>query len=232
MHCPLGGEVVYLDCMECDDKACKKGGRKMSNLIVVGIDQSYQDTGVSISYNSQIKSISDIYLKNYKNNTERRNATRAELRTIFSKMSKIADKKGSKVICVIERIRVQNKKFFSSDYLIQMGALNSVIVDTAAEFNIPVYSVDTRSWKSRVVGTSKPKQNKYGIDPNKWATILWLIAKGYEKDLLKEVSDRKRKGVVKTVEGVNYTYNDNKADSACISLFPFVGNNNLLKEEH
>lgn len=25
-RCPLGGYVLYLDCLECDEKACKGGG--------------------------------------------------------------------------------------------------------------------------------------------------------------------------------------------------------------
>lgn len=38
-----------------------------------------------------------------------------------------------------------------------------MIVDTASQYNIPVYSVDTRAWKSASIGTSKEKSNKYGL---------------------------------------------------------------------
>lgn len=228
--CPLYGVAIYMDCLECDDKLCRRP--KMKNKIVIGLDQSYKDTGISISMNGQIKTISHCFTMNLKNNTDKRQALNRRLDKVFKKISKKAYKEDAELICVIERIRLQSQGFINIDYIKSIGALNAMIVDLAHIYNIPVYSVDTRAWKSAVVGTSKEKKNKYGIDPKKYPTILWLKDKGFESYILEQVSNKKKKGIVKIIDGIKYTYNDNAADSAAISLFPFVGNNNLLKEEH
>ena len=76
-----------------------------------------------------------------------------------------------------------------------MGALTSVIVDVCYEYDIPVYSVDTRAWKAQVVGTSKPQVNKFGVPEEKWPTVKWVIDKGFEKKILLDVTGtRKHKG--------------------------------------
>lgn len=221
--------MLYLDCLECEEKYCKKP--KVKNKIVIGLDQSYKDTGISISMNGEIKNISHCFTMNLKNNTAKRQALNKRLNKVFKKMSEKAYNENAELICVIERIRLQSQGFINIDYIKSIGALNAMIVDLASLYNIPVYSVDTRAWKSAVVGTSKEKKNKYGIDPKKYPTILWLINKGFEDYIKEPVSNRKSKGVIEK-NGERYTYNDNAADSAAISLFPFVGNNNLLKEEH
>ena len=200
----------------------------MSNKIVIGIDQSYADTGITIAYNNQIKRILNVKMKSCKNNTERRKALKKTLIQVFTRMSNKASEIGNcEIICIIERIRLQSaqpgeKHFLNFPYIKGIGALNALIVDTAYDFNIPVYSVDTRSWKSQIVGTSKPKSNKYDLPPEKWPTIEYVIRLGWEQAITDEVSNRKTKGVVKQVNGVKYTYNDNKADSACIALYGFL----------
>ena len=125
------------------------------------------------------------------------------------------------VFIIIERIRLQSQGFINIDYIKSIGALNAVIVDCAKEFNLPVYSVDTRAWKSAIVGTSKPQNNKLGIDPEKWPTIQFIKRLGYEDKILLPVSNRKKKGVFEK-NGKRYTYNDDAADSACIALYGFI----------
>ena len=44
----------------------------MKNKIVIGIDQSYKDTGISISMNGKIRMAKHVYLEKCKNNSERR----------------------------------------------------------------------------------------------------------------------------------------------------------------
>lgn len=199
--------------------------------IVIGIDQSYKDSGISISVDGEIKKITHCYTMNLKNNTSKRQMLNIKLNTVFKKMSEKAYENNCELICIIERIRLQSQGFINIDYIKSIGALNAMIVDLANLYAIPVYSVDTRAWKSAIIGTSKEQKNKYGIDPKKWPTILWLISKGFEEDIKEEVSGRKTKGVIER-NGERFTYNDNAADSAAISLFPFYGDNKLLKEEH
>ena len=153
------------------------------------------------------------------------------LNYIFSSVHLLKEDYDADVIVIIERIRLQSQGFINIDYIKSIGALNALIVDTAFTFDYPIYSVDTRAWKSSVVGNSKGKTNKYGIDPKKWPTILWCVSKGYKKYIINyDVGKRKSKGIIEK-NGERYTYNDNIADSICISLYGFT-NNQLLKEEH
>ena len=139
--------------------------------------------------------------------------------------------KSDDVIIICERIRLRSQEFINEDYLKATGALISVIVDIAYKYDIPVYSVDTRAWKACVVGTSKPKENKYGVDPHKWPTILYLKNSGYLKEILIPYVGRATKGIIE-IKGNKYKFNDDAADSACIALFGFLGDSERLKLEH
>lgn len=208
----------------------------MKNKIVIGIDQSYADTGIAVAFNDKLMSVTNCKLSSSKTNTERRRLLRTKLIRVFSMMQRKAMDVGNcEVICIIERIRLQSAKpgaehFLNLSYIKGIGALNALIVDVASEYDIPVYSVDTRSWKSQVVGSSKPQSNKLGFPSEKWPTILWCKHKGYEKWIIEEVSVRKKKAVFLRSEK-KYTYNDNKADAICIALYGFVINPKL-EEEH
>lgn len=192
--------------------------------IVIGIDPSYNNTGISICKNGVLTNIRSVHLSTLENNSERRNHLAKVLYTLFSKVVEMAKYEVLEVYVIIERIRLQSQGYINIDYIKGVGALNAVIVDTAKQFNIPVYSVDTRSWKSAVVGTSKPQRNKYGIDPEKWPTIQYVKSLGYEEKILIPVSNRKKKGVFE-IDGERYTYNDDAADSACIALYGFLPQN-------
>ena len=142
------------------------------NKIVIGIDQSYKNTGISIAADGKLKNISNIRLDGFKNNPERRNILKSKLDKVFEKYFLLADKYGAEIEIIIERIRLQSDGFLNFDYIKSIGALNSIIIDCAYKYGIEVFSVDTRSWKSQVIGTSKPRNNKYGIDPNKVNEIV------------------------------------------------------------
>jgi hypothetical protein len=230
-YCKYYGLVLYLDCLECEEKYCRKGMIRIKNKIIIGIDQSYKDSGITLSMNGGIKSITDCYTANLKTNTEKRKVLKTKLDRVFTKAKMLSIKYDADVICIIERIRLRSDGFININYIKSIGALNALIVDAATEYHIPVYSVDTRAWKSSIVGTSKPKENKYGIDPKKYPTILWCIDKGFESSIKESVlNNKKKKGIIEK-NGERFTYNDNKADSAAISLYGFISNPNL-KEEH
>lgn len=232
-ECPIYGRAIYLDCLECEEKYCrnnKKEVNKHMNKIVIGIDQSYKNTGISICVDNELKNISSIKLDNIKSNCERRNILRQRLDGIFKKMSLKQTQEACELEIIIERIRLRSQGFINIDYIKSIGALNSIIIDTASKYNIKVYSVDTRSWKSQIVGTSKPKENKIGINPEKYPTIEYIKNLGYENKILIEVSNKKKKGVFER-NGKKYTYNDDAADSACIALYGF-SKNRILREEH
>ena len=195
---------------------------------MIGIDQSYADTGITVSIDGKVVLVRDCKGESKEPHTSfRLRLVKCLSKCFASCYKKSCDLEDCKIICIIERIRLQSGKpdrkqhFLSLDYIKSIGALNAIIVDTAAKFNIPVFSVDTRSWKSRVIGTSKPGPNPYGFPEEKWPTIKWCIARGFEDDLIESVSLRKKKAVVEK-EGRRFTYNDNKADSIGISLYGFL----------
>ena len=213
--CPIYGRAIYADCIDCDVKMCEG---IMYNNIVIGIDQSYNNTGISISADGVLKVVKSLDLSKYNSNSDKRMALK---------------KKANKIICVIERIRLQSKGFLNIDYIKSIGALNATVVDVMNEFGVKVYSVDTRCWKSQVVGTSKPEENIYGVKFEKWPTVKWCISKGFRDSILIDVTgSRKVRGTFTDTYGKKYMYNDDAADSAAISMFYFVGDRDKLKEEH
>lgn len=206
------------------------------NRIVIGIDQSYKDSGIAISVDGRLKVVTDCYIAPLKSNTEKRKALRETLNKIFEKMAQKAKESDTEIICIIERIRLHSGKnsFISIDYIKSIGALNSLIVDLAHVYGISVYSVETRAWKAAIVGTTKSQSNPYGFDEKKWPTIVWCVAQGYKKHIIeREVSKRKKKAVIEKGKGLKterYTYNDNRADAICLSLYGFVDKPKLQEE--
>lgn len=197
--------------------------------IVVGIDQSYTDTGITVSLDGVVKSSNHCYTEKLKTNTEKRQQLRSQLKTVFDKVYDKQRQLDAEVIVVIERIRLRSQGFLNIDYIKSIGALNALIVDLASAYEFPVYSVDTRAWKTAIVGTSKGMSNPYGLDEKKYPTILWCIKHGYKDSIINYDVGKRKKGIIEK-DGKRYTYNDNVADSICISLYGFVNKPKLEKE--
>lgn len=200
---------------------------KKYNKIVIGIDQSYKNVGISICADGKLKKVTSIHLEKAKNNSEKR-------KIIESKLTRLLDKvtiKSKEVICIIERIRLHSQGFLDIDYIKSIGALNALIVDVCYSYNVMVYSVDTRCWKSTVIGTSKGRPNNFGVPEEKWPTVEWLINKDFEDSILEKVEGRRNKGTF-IRDNQKWEYNNDAADSAAISVFGFIGDSNKLKEEH
>lgn len=193
----------------------------------IGIDQSYKNCGISISADGQLLKVTHIKLEQCKSNTNRRRLLKAYL----DNMLKAITPKADNIICIIERIRLHSQGFLNIDYIKSMGALNAVIIDIMDEYDIPVYSVDTRCWKSQVIGTSKPKDNNLGVPKEKYPTVEWCIEQGFENSVLRTVKGRKKKGTF-TRNGIRYMYDNDACDSSAISMFYFVGDKEKLKQEH
>lgn len=193
----------------------------------IGIDQSYKNCGVSISADGQLLKVTHIKLEQCRTNTDRRRLLKAYL----DNMLKAITSKADSIICIIERIRLHSQGFLNIDYIKSMGALNAVIIDIMDEYDIPVYSVDTRCWKSQVIGTSKPKDNNLGVPKEKYPTVEWCIEQGFENSVLRTVKGRKKKGTF-TRNGIRYMYDNDACDSSAISMFYFIGDKEKLKQEH
>lgn len=202
--------------------------------IVIGIDQSYKNTGISIVADGVIKDIKSVRLEKYDNNSKRREVLRDKLGHLMSVVTEKADH----VVCICERARIHGGKrdekiqgFINLDAIKAMGALTATIVDVCALYGVEVFSVDTRCWKSRVVGTSKPEANKYGVPEEKWPTVRWVISKGHEDKILVDVTGTKKKKGIFERSGKKYQYNDDAADSAGIAMYYVVGDKSKLQLE-
>lgn len=195
--------------------------------VIIGIDQSYKNTGITIICDKKIKQVKSIHLDQYADNSARRRVLSQKLDSLL----RLVAEKSDEQVCIIERIRLQSQGFINIDYIKSIGALNATIVDCCSRHGIKVYSVDTRCWKAQVIGTSKPKPNKFGVPPEKWPTVKWVIDKGFEDSITIPIEGRKRVGTFER-NGQRFMYNNDAADSAGIAMFGIVGDPDKLKEEH
>jgi len=223
--CPILGTAIYLDCLDCDEKLCKQKQYRYKR-VVIGIDQSYNNTGISIAADGKLRKVRSLQLSDYKQNSEKRRA----LSETIDGLLRSVGQKSENIVCIIERIRLRSQGFLNIDYIKSIGALNSIIVDKCHEYGIEVYSVDTRCWKAQVIGTSKPEANKYGVPEEKWPTVRWVIKQGWEESILIPIQGKKSKGTF-IRNGQKYMYNNDAADSAGIAMFGFIGDPDKLQLE-
>lgn len=199
--------------------------------IVIGIDQSYKNTGISIAADGELKKVRSIQLERYKSNSERRRALQKALNGLLSSVAR----KGMEVICIIERIRLQSQGFLNINYIKSIGALNALIIDVCDDYDVPVFSVDTRCWKSQVIGTSKPSSNpKFAMEPEKYPTFYWLSKQQnglFTSDVMIDMTGTRKKNNIFEKNGKKYKVNDDACDSAGIAMFGFLGESSKLKEE-
>lgn len=200
-------------------------------IICIGVDQSYEDTGIAVAMDGKVKAVTHLLLKDLPNNTERRKCIRSRLEQAITSAREHGEDEGCLCRLVFERIRLRSDGVLSFDYIKETAALCAVISDLCHDMYVPAFSADTRAWKTAVTGTAKPQENSYGINPKKWPTICWCNEKGYGKYIRDyEVSPRKKKGVMQDMRGRRYVYNDNKADALCIALYGCMPDAKLKEE--
>lgn len=210
----------------------------MKNDYVIGIDQSYTRTGITILKDKKVVEMFSLNYDHCKNNSEKRTALENTLHEL------VLEYNIKNPLVITERIRLRSQGFLSENYIKATGALIGVIIDFFHYYNeIPVYSVDTRSWKSQVVGNSKPLKNPYEINPEKYRTILYLRDRGLLKYIAEEYKGRGKKGIINVkmdvIEGnrkvkkkVPCKINDDLADSYCIAMYGYLPKTKQkLKEE-
>lgn len=201
----------------------------MSAHVCIGVDQSYRRTGVSVSVDGALKLAKSIDLSRFKSKAEKRAAVSRRLSSLVNHI--LARRSPSEVACVLERVRTFSQKFLSVPYIKSMGALNATIADLMWQNGITCYSVDTRAWKSGVVGYSSPANERhpealrfskhFNMDPRKAPTAL-LLLKHYpaifKHEAVRPVASRKQRGTFTSRSGVRCEIDDDLCDSACISL--------------
>lgn len=177
---------------------------------VIGIDQSYTRTGISICVKGKLKKVSSIDFKGLYSKTEKRLEVKRVLTNAIETCLHHFNR--DEIVVIVERIRTfTSSRDLRPDFMKAQGALIAYIVDTAAMYGIKVYSVDTRCWKSRVLGTSKPVFEPIrGVkDPQKFGSVRKIISLGFLESL--QVRRGGKNGVI--------ALNDDAADSACIALY-------------
>ena len=199
--------------------------------IIIGIDQSYKNTGISIAADGKLKKVHSVHLEHLKNNSEKRSKLKISLDKIIARIIPQAEC----VEVIIERIRLRSQGFLNIDYIKSIGALNALIVDLCNVYGIKVSSVDTRCWKAQVVGTSKPgpKNNFWNMEPEKYPTFEWL-KQNYPlliPSVFIDMSNTRKKKNVFELQGKLWKINDDACDSAAIAMFGFVGDLGKLEEE-
>ena len=204
----------------------------MKVKVVIGIDQSYKNTGVTINVNNgKTLKVFNIHTENIKENSDKRKMIKEQLGKIIERVK--TKFPNADIVCIIERIRLQSKGFLNINYIKGIGALNALIVDMMGDNGIETFSVDTRAWKSAIVGTSKPRENKYGIIPEKYPTILWNVKSGRKQMIVNYDVGKKTKGVLTNKQGERYMYDDDRSDSIAISFYGFIPvSKQKLEKEH
>lgn len=185
-----------------------------SDIVCIGIDQSYTETAVAVSKGMKVVHAEAVDFSSCKKKWEKRAAVSAVLIRLLDEYSPDA--------VVYERMRTFSQNNLGISYIRATGSLNGSIEDTVkSKFpSIPVYTVDTRAWKSAVVGSNKPAQNSYGVNENKFPTAEWAMQtqKHMKSSFIFEVkSKRKNKGTFMSKSGKKLHIDDNVCDAMAIS---------------
>jgi len=194
--------------------------------LIIGIDQSYTNFGIAIIYSKENIDAKSIDLSKFQNKIEKRLAVREALENmLFTFANKyFANKYNVKII--FERIRTFSVQAGGSQgfglkphYMIDTGKMIGTIIDIAYRYNVKCYSVDTRSWKSQVVGTTKSY-----LGDNKYYTVQYV-----QNELKIDCRRSSSSGeVLKYIRGKNagkIKYDDDKADAICIGLYGLLDGN-------
>lgn len=201
--------------------------------VVIGIDESYTRTGVTILKDKEPLCMHSVNFDDCQTNVDKRRRLDMYLRQQINRLKK---QNKDDITIIVERIRLRSQGFLSEAYIKATGALLSIIIAIGQDYNIPVYSVDTRSWKAQIVGDSKPLQNPHGINPEKYRTVVYLKQKGLLKYIAEEYKGKGKKGVINVkIDGkrVPCKINDDIADSYCIAMYGFLPKTKQkLKEEN
>lgn len=178
---------------------------------VIAIDQSYKRTGIAICSKGKVVKALSLDFKGFNSKPQRRK----EIRIVLRKLIKTCLKKynNEEIVILVERTRTYTQgNIFNDKVISSFYTIIGTIVDTAYEYGIRTYSVDTRSWKSKVLGTSKPCVIPFeGVkDPQKILSVKKAISLGFEEQLK----------IIKGNGEFRY-YNDDMADAICMSLYCF-----------
>lgn len=137
-------------------------------------------------------------------------------------------------VALCESIRVYSGGEMQIQNHLNWGALQGTMSDVLyTKYSIILRIVDTRVWKSDIVGTSKPDYSgPTGIDPKKWPTVQYVL---HGLDIPKEtisyeVGKRARNySYIDKKTNKKYNYDTDICDAICIALYGLKYPINKLK---
>jgi len=187
--------------------------------MVIGLDQSYTDTGLCIAVDGVPKYAESVSFGDALYKSDKRKAILERVRKLIKRFCTKYN-----ISIVIEAVRLfsGSQPHISTAYIFSTCALIGSIVDLAHELDIDIYWVETRSWKKHVLGSSKPSGRilKGVKDEKKVDSVLYALKNGFEESVSYTVKNGKNKGQKR--------YNDNIADAICIAVAGF--NKKIIKK--
>lgn len=199
---------------------------------VIALDQSYKRTGISVCVRGKVKKVYSIELQkikgigprkgNFGGKTLKRKAVSELLDKVINMcLSKFEP---NEVTVLVERIRTLTASGEVRPNVMKAhAALIATIVDKAVEYGIRTYSVDTRCWKTAILGSSSPifEPIEGVTNPQKFGSVRKAIKLGFKENL----------SVYSVKTGEFKEYNDDMADAICMSLYLFKGKPYKIKLE-
>lgn len=190
-------------------------------MIVLGIDQSLERTGWAIVQDGKVVTFGFHEVKVARQGKGKRKLkdVRAPLKEVRASLRSLVhqlDEKYHFDKIIVERVRTFSKGFISTNVIIELGSLIKFVIDGV---EAPVYSVDTRSWKSKVVGRA---------DATKEQTVDKIMER-VTRDGFFAKQERKTLHIDTSVEVMEI--NHDVADAICIALYAFEKEPKLQLEE-
>lgn len=185
----------------------------MKNAII-GIDQSYTDTGIAIAVGGKILAAISLSFDKIDYDTEKRILLKNKLHHAIN----LCYNNGYKPIVYFEQVRI-NKNQTTFNYMKRAGAMESVIIDLCYSEKLECRSVSSNSWKAKVLGSRKKIENEKGIAPEKYIAYEYTHKLGLDKFTLQPCSNRTENYLLIDKRGTKLKYNDNIGDAICISLY-------------
>ena len=119
----------------------KKPAAPSNPATVIAIDQSYVRVGIGIAHNGEL-----IKVESFPMPKDKKNA-----RQTLARLIKRLEERYQPEYFIVERVRLWSGNHIAIQTIIALSQLVTTIIDAT---DLKIYSVDTKSWKSRVLGTA------------------------------------------------------------------------------
>lgn len=204
--------------------------------ICFGFDQSYTNTGIAIAgitYKKQIDILHCESIGGGGGGIESKFEFRKRLTNRVAALMRKYRASAENCYALCEAVRVHKDGNMSINNHLSWGALQGCLSDLFYQrYDILLRIVDTRAWKSKVVGTSKPAEHAPpSVDPKKWPTIEYVM---HVHDIPKEqiawpLGPRTRNYAWIDADGNKFTFNSDICDACCIAIYGLMFPMNKLK---